>query len=186
MRIGDLVKFMRALKAGALAARELLTLGGVFEVECFDSEGVLKWRDVAINKIPNAALNSVLGINFHGDAQITAWYVGLTGATPTGAATDTMASHAGWTEVSAYSQANRPAFTVAAASGQQVTNSASPASFSINGTATVGGAFIVSNSTINGTTGTLFSVAAFSQGNKSCSNGDTVNVTYTLTGASST
>lgn len=186
MNIRDITNFFRALKSGALSAREIIGLGGIFEVECFDASGRLKWRDVAINKIPDAALNSILGINFHSDTQITTWYVGLTGSAPTGAAGDTMSSHSGWTEYSQYSQGTRPAYTVAAASGKQVTNSASVAVFSMTGTVTVGGAFIVSNSTKNGTTGVLFSVAAFSQGDKSCSNGDTVNVTYTLTGASTT
>lgn len=166
--------------------KEMLRLGGVFEVECFDKNGKLMWRDRAINKIPNAALNATLGILFNGAAQIASWYVGLTGGTPVGAAADTMAAHAGWTEATNYTQGTRPAFSPAAAAGQQVTNSASVATFTINATVTVGGAFIASNSAIGGTTGTLFSVAAFSQGNKSCSAGDTVNVTYTLTAASTT
>ena len=172
---------------GALKTKEILQLGGVFEVECFGPDGALKWRDVATNKIVNAGLNHILGVEFSGTTQVLSagWYVGLAGSSPTPAAADTMASHSGWTEIAAYSQANRPAWGPGAAASQQVAN-ASAAVFSINGTATVGGAFIVSNNTISGSTGTLFSVAAFSQGNKSCSSGDTVNVTYTITGSSTT
>jgi hypothetical protein len=62
-----------------------------------------------------------------------------------------------------------------------ITNSASPAAFTINGTTTVGGAFLISNSTKGGTTGTLFSAADFaSPGDRSVANGDTLNVTYTF------
>jgi hypothetical protein len=61
------------------------------------------------------------------------------------------------------------------------TNSASPASFNINATATVGGAFLTSNNTKSGTTGTLFSAADFgAPGDRSVANGDVLNVTYTL------
>jgi len=62
-----------------------------------------------------------------------------------------------------------------------ITNSASPASFSINATATIGGAFLISNNTKGGTTGTLFSAADFqSPGDRSVVSGDTLNVTYTF------
>jgi hypothetical protein len=119
-------------------------------------------------------------------AQITTWYLGLygAGASNTPAAGDTMSSHAGWTEVTAYSNANRVTATLATATTANpsvVTNSASPASFSINGTATVGGAFLTSNNTKGGTTGTLFSAADFgSPGDRSVVNGDTLSVTYTF------
>ena len=118
--------------------------------------------------------------------QITLWYLGLygAGATNTPAATDTMASHAGWTEVVPYSNATRPACTFAAATNANpsvATNSASPASYTINATSTVGGAFLTSSNTKSGTTGTLFSAADFSApGDRSVVSGDTLNVTYTL------
>ncbi|MGA3116436.1 MAG: hypothetical protein ABSF90_18595 [Syntrophobacteraceae bacterium] len=187
MKIHEIAGFLRSLKSGRLKANEIIRLGGVFEVECFGPDGKLKWRDTAKNKIINIGLNHILGVEFYGVAQIAAasWYLGLTGSTPTPAAGDTLSSHSGWTEATAYSQASRPAWGQGAASGQQITNG-SPAVFSINGTATIGGAFLVSNNVISGTTGTLFSVAPFSQGNKSCSSGDTVNATYTLSASSST
>jgi hypothetical protein len=64
-----------------------------------------------------------------------------------------------------------------------VDNSASKAQFSINATATIGGAFIVTNSTKGGTTGILYGGGAFTEGNRSVVNGDTLNVTVTLTAA---
>ncbi len=158
-------------------------VGGVFIVECRDKDGNLKWRDVAKNLVVNAGLNGLLDIMFHASTQVTTWYVGLTGSSPSPAAADTMSSHSGWTEFTSYSESTRVAYNEAAASSQSITNSANVAAFSINGTGTVGGAFLVSESTKSGTSGTLFCCAAFSQGNKSVSSGDTVNVTYTLNAA---
>jgi hypothetical protein len=123
---------------------------------------------------------------FTGSAYTAAWYIGLygAGASNTPNASDTMSSHAGWTEVTAYSQSTRPAATFAAASTADpsvITNSASPATFSINGTTTVGGAFLTSNSTKGGTTGILFSASDFqSPGDRSVVSGDTLTVTYTF------
>jgi hypothetical protein len=60
-------------------------------------------------------------------------------------------------------------------------NSASPASYTINATATVGGAFLISNNTKGGTTGVLFSASDFSApGDRVVASGDTLNVTYTF------
>ena len=116
----------------------------------------------------------------------TTWYLGLygAGASNTPAAGDTMSSHAGWTEVTPYSNATRPTCTFATpttADPSVATNSASPATFNINATQTVGGAFLVSNSTKGGSTGTLFSASDFSSpGDRSVVSGDTLNVTYTF------
>jgi hypothetical protein len=71
--------------------------------------------------------------------------------------------------------------TATTANPSVVTNTASPAVFNINGTATVGGAFLTSNDTKGGTTGTLFSAADFgAPGDRSVVNSDTLSVTYTF------
>jgi hypothetical protein len=120
-------------------------------------------------------------------SQITTWYLGLygAGASNTPAAGDTMSSHAGWTEYVNYSNANRVTATLATATTANpsvVTNSASPAVFNIDGAGgTVGGAFLTSNNTKSGTTGTLFSAADFgSPGDRVVVNSDTLSVTYTF------
>jgi hypothetical protein len=62
-----------------------------------------------------------------------------------------------------------------------ITNTASPAAFNINATATVGGAFLISNNTKSGTTGILFSASDFAApGDRVVASGDTLNVTYTF------
>jgi hypothetical protein len=96
-----------------------------------------------------------------------------------------MSSHAGWTEIADYSESVRQTLTLGSVSGGSVSNTASKATFSINGTATIGGAFVVSNSTKSGSTGTLYGAGAFTGGNKSASSGDSLTVTVTLTAAAS-
>lgn len=156
---------------------------GRFVIECFDKDGNLKWRDEEHNLVVNVGLQYMAGTALTSTTQITTWYIGLygAGASNTPAATDTLASHAGWTEITPYS-GNRPSATFVAATNANpsvVTNTASPASFAINATATVGGAFLCSAA--SGTTGTLFSAADFqSPGDRNVVSGDTLNVTYTF------
>ena len=159
---------------------------GKFTLECYDKDGILKWRAEESNLVVNVGLQYMAGVALTATAQSTSWYIGLYGAAASNnpAAGDTAASHAGWTEVTAYSNATRPVATFAAATlanPSVVTNSASPASFSINGSTTVGGAFLINNSAKSGTTGTLFSAADFqAPGDRSVVSGDTLNVTYTF------
>lgn len=148
-------------------------------VECFDKDGNLKWRVEGPNLVVNVGKDDILEQYFNGSTYTASHFVGLTESSPTPAAADTMASHGGWTEDQNYSEGTRPAYNPGAAASQSIDNSASKASFSINAGTTLGGAFVTTNSTKGGTTGTLVSVIAFTGGNQAVSNGDTVNVTYT-------
>lgn len=143
------------------------------------------WRDTVQNLVVNTGLDDYLDKYYKGAAYTASHFVGLTDGTPTVAAADTMASHAGWAVVTDYSESVRQTLTMGSVSGQSVDNSASKASFSINGTATVGGAFVTTDSTKSGTSGTLVGAGAFTGGDKSVTNGDTLNVTITATQAAS-
>lgn len=166
--------------------QELVGAKGKFTVVCHDEAGNFKWEEVIDNLVVNVGLQDMNAKYFTGSSYTAAWYLGLYGAASSNnpAASDTMSSHAGWTEVTAYSQSTRPACTFGVpttANPSVATNSASPATFSINGTTTVGGAFLTSNNTKGGTTGTLFSASDFqSPGDRSVVNGDTLTVTYTF------
>jgi hypothetical protein len=184
----EIAKASDAVASGLVAGTrhtETAKATGRFLMECYDKDGLLKWSAEESNLVVNVGLQYMAGTALTSTAQITTWYIGLygAGASNTPAAGDTMSSHAGWTEVTPYAGA-RPTATFAAATNANpsvVTNSASPASFSINATQTVGGAFLVSNSTAGGSTGTLFSAADFqSPGDRSVVSGDTLNVTYTF------
>jgi len=174
-----------SLIAGGSAA-DSTSAKGVYKIQCHDKDGNLKWEDEAPNLVVNEGLQDMNAKYFTGTTYTAAWYLGVygSGATNSPAAGDTMASHAGWTEVTAYSQATRPACTFGTpttANPSVATNSASPATFSINGTTTIGGAFVTSNNTKGGTTGTLYSAADFSApGDRSVVSGDTLSVSYTL------
>ena len=178
------------LVGSALAVAKPVTegvgAGGVYTLQCLDKDGKLKWEVSTHNLVVNVGLQDMNTQYFKGSAYTAAWYIGLygAGASNTPAAGDTMASHAGWTEAVPYSNATRPAATFGTATTADpsvIDNSASPASFTINATATVGGAFLVSNSTKSGTTGILFSASDFTApGDRSVVSGDTLNVTYTF------
>jgi hypothetical protein len=167
-------------------AGEAAQATGVYHVECRDKDGNLKWTAESKNLVVNAGLQYMAGTALTSVTQITTWYLGLygSGATNSPAAGNTMASHSSWTEVTDYSNANRVTATFATAttaSPSVVTNTASPAVFNINGTTTVGGAFLTSDNTKGGSTGTLFSAADFgSPGDRSVVSGDTLSVTYTF------
>jgi len=160
---------------------------GRFVIECYDKDGKLKWVDDSKNLVVNVGLQYMAGTALDGStARITSWYLGLYGAASSNnpAAGDTMSSHAGWTEVTDYTEATRPAATFVAATTANpsvVTNSASKAQFTMNATVTVGVAFLTSNNTKGGTSGTLFSAKDFnSPGDRSVVSGDVVLVTYTF------
>lgn len=174
-----------SLIAGSSAA-DSASAKGVYKIQCHDAQGNLKWEAAAPNLVVNGGLQDMNAKYFTGSAYTATWYLGLygAGASNTPAAGDTMSSHAGWTEVTDYSQATRPACTFGTpttANPSVATNSASPATFSINATTVVGGAFLTSNNTKGGSTGVLYSAADFSApGDRSVVSGDTLSVTYTL------
>lgn len=174
-----------ALSAGAVAAIKDGTgvgaqLRALYHVECFDADGNLKWVEDVSNLVTTAGATDLLTQYFKGSAYTAAWYVGIYKGTGTLAAGDTMSSHAGWTDSTDYSNANRPTLTLGTPSSGSVDNSASPAAFNINASATILGAYVVNNSTKGGTTGTLYGEAAFGA-SRAVNSGDTLNVTVTLT-----
>ena len=163
-----------------------IKLGDLFEIECFDKHGNLKWRDTIKNLVVDEGLDDVLDKYLKGSSYTATHYVGLTDGTPTFAAGDTMASHAGWTEVTAYDETVRQTATWGTVSGKSVDNSANKAVFTISTNATtIGGAFLVTDSTKGGTTGTLYGGGAFSAGDKTLDDDDVLNVTVTASAAAS-
>lgn len=134
----------------------------------------IAWEDTVHNLVTNVGRNDVLDKYFKGSSYTAAWYLGLKG-TGTAAAGDTALSHAGWSEVTPYS-GNRPAITFGTTSSQS--NTATAVSYSITGSATVAGAFIQSAN--SGTSGILYSAGDFGS-SRSVANGDTLNVTPTVT-----
>jgi hypothetical protein len=168
---------------------ERVGAGGIFTVTCVGADGVEKWSDTFHNLVVNEGLQDMNSKYFKGAGYTAGWYLGLVqgpGSGTTYAAADTLASHAGWTELvpgTAYT-GNRIAVTFNAASPtladpSVVSNSVAPSAFPmlVNGTV-VAGAFLTTAAT--GTSGILFSAGDFTGGDKTVDSGDTLNVTYTF------
>lgn len=178
--------FIASALAASKGTTEGVGAGGVYRMECIGPDGEVKWVAECPNLVVNVGLQDMNTQYFKGAAYTAAWYLGLYGAAASNnpAAGDTAALHAGWTEVVPYSNATRPQVTFGTATTADpsvISNSASPASFTINATSTVGGAFLISNNTKSGTTGILFSASDFqSPGDRAVASGDTLNVTYTF------
>ena len=152
---------------------------GHFDVECYDSSGGLKWRERLVpNGATDVGLTHMLETQFHSGTQVTAWYIGQIHSANYSAlaGADTLASHAGWEECTHYA-GNRKACSFAAAAAKSITNSASPAEFTMNATETVKGAFLCSAAT--GTSGTLYCTALYTQGDRPVVANDVLKVTYT-------
>lgn len=157
-------------------------LKGRFQIEHRNAAGDLVGKYDFPNGIVDVGLNHILETEFNGGTPITTWYMGLIDNASFSALAnaDTMASHAGWIENDDYASATRPEWTAGTAVARAITNAAT-VDFAINATVTLKGIFINSVATKNGTLGTLWSTAAFSS-NVSASNGDTLKVTYTVSG----
>lgn len=164
--------------------QEDCNLGGIFTFDCYDPQGNLKWHDtgknLVVNQGKNQMLNSFLGLS---PALASAWFMSLTTA-GTIASSSTYASPT-VTEITNSIVATRPTMAFSSASGGSI--SATTTAFTIIGTATITGNLVVT-ATSNGSTigntggagGILFSSSTFTGGNKAVSNGDTLQVSYSL------
>lgn len=159
-----------------------LGLKGRYQAEHRDAQGNLLGVYDILNGITNVGKDKLLDDMFNDGTQTAnnSWFIGLVDSSGFSAfaAADTMSSHAGWNELTGYTEANRVAWGSGAASGQSTTN-ASPATFNMNGAGTVKGVFVTTNNTKSGTTGTLWSTAAFSA-DVPVTNGDQLKITYTV------
>lgn len=177
-----MIKKLTTLVRNLFRAADSFKPKGFFTVDCFDKDGQLKWSQAFPNGIVDVGINYLLDAGFNGGTQVSTWYMGLidNAAFSALANADTMASHAGWAESAAYDEAARPEWTAGAAGSRAVTNGTT-VDFSMSATATIKGIFITTVATKSGTTGTLWSTAAFSS-NASVTDGDTLKVTYTVSG----
>lgn len=140
--------------------------------------GRLLERGPFSNIVVNEGLDDLLDMTLSGGTPDTSWFVGLKD-TGVPAAGDTLASHVSWLEITPYTGLRR-AWVDGGVSGQSVDNSASPASFAINATDDVYGAFLGGVDT--GSAGRLYAAGDFAA-LRGVINGDTLNVTATFTTA---
>jgi hypothetical protein len=182
-----------------LAGSETVGIEGVYHVVCRDAEGNIKWEEQFPNLVNAVGKELMLDTLLSGTSYTTVGpFLGLiSGASPTFAASDTMVTHAGWTEFINYTVGGSAVrgtavFTSATSTGTTpanvTTKAASAITYTITGAGgTVGGCFLVTGSgaasTLSNTGGTLYSAGAFATA-KITTAGDTVSVTYSTTATS--
>ena len=155
-----------------------LGLAGLFEVEIIRGGNVV---DIFVipNLVTNAGYDEILDKFWRGANYTASLFVGLISSSPVPVVGDTMLSHGAWTEIAAYSETVRQTLIMGAVADQSTNNSANKASFSIDtNSQNIGGAFICTDNTKNGTGGVLIAAAAFTE-DKGVGAGDTFNFTYT-------
>lgn len=155
-------------------------IGGYYTIKCFDKYGNLKWQEHEHNMFVDEGINHILDVVFTSTSADAGIYVGLMDDGGAPVAGDTMASQTNWSEATPYSESVRQTWTPnGAASSKSLSNSSSKASFSINATDTVGGAFLSNDNTKGGTSGKLFCAVQFSA-NRGVASGDTITIQYDL------
>lgn len=178
---------------------ESMGIEGHYHVVCRDADGNIKWEEKFPNLVNAVGKELMLDTLLSGSSYTTVGpFLGLIdGASPTFAASDTMATHAGWTEFTNYTVGGSPVrgtavFGAASSTGSTPTNvttkTASAITYTITSSGgTVGGCFLVTGSgasaTQGNTSGTLYSAGAFATA-KITTAGDTVSVTYATTATS--
>ena len=172
---------------------------GHYYVECRDKDGNLKWEEKFPNLVVAAGKQLMLDTLLKGSAYtVVGPYLGLTNATLTPAATDTMTTLVGGgKEFTAYTVGGSAVrgtavFGSATSTGSTpsnvTTSAASAITYTITGAGgTVYGCFLVTgsgaSSTQSNTGGTLYSEGNFATA-KVTTAGDTVSVTYSTTATS--
>lgn len=160
--------------------REKLMVRGGYNLQIND--GPVSYEP---NLVVNEGINYLLGVGFHADAAITAFYLGLMGANATPSATWTGANFASLaTEFVNYDESVRQTWTNAGAISQNIDNSAAKATFTIStGGGTVYGAGLLSSSVKGGTAGKLISATKFAT-SRVLSAADLLNLTYGISATS--
>ncbi|MES2048877.1 MAG: hypothetical protein V4447_10780 [Pseudomonadota bacterium] len=164
---------------------ENVQVHGWYDAVCRDADGNELWREHFPNLVVTQGKNDLLDKYFAGSAYTAAFFLGLISSTSYSAivAADTMASHAGWLEAGGantptYAASTRPSVAWAAASAG--TKAISPGIvFTFSGSGTVKGGFLTTNSTKDGTTGTLYSAGLFTGGDQPVVSTNTLTVSYT-------
>jgi hypothetical protein len=168
---------------------------GHYHLECFKDDTLKEklWEMDIDNKIVNQGLDYSNNVTLYSTAKLTtAWYIGLVKTNTVAAAAMTYAVPT-YTESTAI--AARVVCTFAASSGQSITNSAAPSSFTNTGTSeTIYGVCLVGANAAGVTTpgdtaaagGVLFSYGLNGTGAQAWNTSNVILVTYTASDSSST
>lgn len=156
---------------------------GLRELERLLSGGGTLWESGYENLVVNEGLNHILDVVLSGGTQDTSWFIGLLDADAAPAANWTATQVAG-DDFVAYDETDLQAFTDGGVSGQSVSNSASPATFTCStNSSVVGGAFLIGTNAKGTPAGTLYAAGTFTGGDKNLDDGDSLEVTASFSSA---
>lgn len=170
---------------------------GFYHVVCHDKDGNLKWEEEFPNLVVAVGKQLMLDtlLRTSGTYTTVGPFLGLINNSTTFAAADTMASKT-WTELTTYTVGGSAVrgtavFAASTSSGTTpsnvTTSTATAITYTMTGSATVYGCFLVTGSgavsTLSSTAGTLYSEGNFATA-KTVTSGDTVSVTYSTTATS--
>jgi hypothetical protein len=176
---------------------EGMGVDGYYHVECRDAQGNLKWNEEFPNLVVAVGKQLMLDtlLRTSGTYTTIGPFLGLINNSTTFAAADTMTSKT-WTELTTYTVGGSgvrgtAVFAAASSSGTTpsniTTSTATAITYTMTGSATVYGCFLVTGSgavsTLSSTAGTLYSEGNFATA-KTVTSGDTVSVTYSTTATS--
>jgi hypothetical protein len=179
------------------AIPEGMGIEGYYHVECRDAEGNLKWNEEFPNLVVAVGKQLLLDtlLRTSGTYTTVGPFLGLINNSTSFAAADTMSSKT-WTELTTYTVGGSAVrgtavFAASSSSGTTpsnvTTSTATAITFTMTGSATVYGCFLVTGagavSTLSSTAGTLYSEGNFATA-KVVTSGDTVTVTYSTTATS--
>lgn len=159
---------LTAAMAAAASGGDTVRATGRFSAVCRSADGTLLWQQEFPNLLTTLGKNLLLDQGLAGSSYTATEYMGLISSTSysTTAATDTMASHAGWLEAGTTNAPTYSARIVAAwsAASAGVKALSAALTFTFTGSGTVQGAFLVggsgASSTNLNTSGTLYAAGA--------------------------
>lgn len=131
-----------------------------------DEGGNTLFLDECYGTVLVGGLNSLIDARFGAGLASPANYLFLLDgdSTPVIVGTDTMASHAGWSENVDYSDTTRPALTLGTIANGSVDNVGNEAIFHINANGTIAGAGIVNSAAKGSSGGIAYDVGLFLDG----------------------
>lgn len=165
--------------------RQKVVVGGYFEHDVRRNGDLLGAREEH-NLVVNEGLNHLLNVTLNNQTQTATWYVGLYKTAVAPAAGWTAATiHSNATKADEFDETTLPEYVEAASTAQSITNSAAKATFTMNATVTINGAYLKSNNVklVTDTTGILFAASQFTTGRDLVDN-DELLITYTVNATS--
>ena len=145
---------------GTSRLSETIRLSNTHLVQCFDSDGQLKWSEKVPNLVTDVGAIWLLDSGF-GTPVGHDWFCGLT-QSGTISSNDTMGSR-NWEEFTGTTHNNRPLleFSEHEPKTREETYESSKAQFVVHQAGTISGTFMTTDTVIGGTLGLLYGVTLF-------------------------